>query len=92
MRPSAKQRMLRNTCHYCKCALNDKNRTKDHITPKKHRVKGEAGVTVWACYSCNNRRGDMPYEEFRQRAMKRPLGIRTSDGSFLATKRNALTD
>ena len=79
----------RNKCHYCRCLLTDKNRTRDHQVPKSKGGNGRLNY-IYACFKCNNERGDMDYELFVSRRKYRPLGIKKPDGTILRPKRNLL--
>ena len=77
----------RNICHYCRKPLTDKNRTRDHKTPRKLGGSGRQNY-VWACFKCNNEKADIPYDIFIERKRWKPLGIKKPDGTLLQTKRN----
>lgn len=53
-------------CHYCQCALSFGKATLDHVTPKSKGGPWKKSNMVVACKPCNNRRGDMDYEDFMQ--------------------------
>lgn len=47
-------------CHYCGGVAT----TRDHMTPKSKGGGGGRSNLVPACYSCNQRKGQMGYREF----------------------------
>ena len=55
-------------CHYCGKVLVFDEATLDHIIPQSLLGEWELKNLVIACVTCNNRRGDMPYEIFKSGA------------------------
>lgn len=58
-------------CHYCKTQMalqkgRHDSATVDHVTPKAHGGTYLAQNIVGACWTCNNARGDTPYEMFKR--------------------------
>lgn len=51
-------------CHYCKCSLNDKSATLDHIIPKAKGGTMAYENVVLCCEPCNKRKADMSYWKF----------------------------
>lgn len=74
-------------CHYCNRGLTKESRTKDHKIPKSKGGQGKDNY-VWSCYSCNNRKADMDYDDFVSRTRPRLLGIKKPDGTFLEPRVN----
>lgn len=52
-------------CFYCNTPLNDTNRTKDHVVPKKLGGILSNDNKVYACRDCNYLKKDMTLEEFK---------------------------
>ena len=55
-----------NTCYYCKCELTDKNRTLDHMFPRRWGGISIPENLIPSCKSCNQEKRDMSYEQFMQ--------------------------
>lgn len=53
-----------NTCHYCGCELTDKNRTLDHMYPRRWGGISIPDNLIPSCKSCNGDKMDMSYEQF----------------------------
>jgi 5-methylcytosine-specific restriction endonuclease McrA len=51
-------------CHYCQCMLTFSQATLDHVLPKSMGGTFAIRNLVLACLSCNQKRGDAPYERF----------------------------
>jgi 5-methylcytosine-specific restriction endonuclease McrA len=57
-------------CFYCNKSITAKERTADHVWPASKGGK-LPGNTVWACPSCNLRKGDtLPNRQIRKRFYK----------------------
>ena len=54
------------TCHYCGCELTDKNRTLDHMYPRRWGGISIPENLVPSCKNCNGEKMDMTYEQFMQ--------------------------
>jgi len=52
------------TCYYC--GSQDREMTKDHITPKTHGGKSVKENIVDCCFVCNRTKGCMTAEQFVQ--------------------------
>lgn len=57
-------RRQKGLCHYCKRPVAIGDATVDHVVPRSKGGKTK-GNTVMACWTCNNRKGDMPANQFR---------------------------
>lgn len=55
-----------NTCHYCGCELTDKNRTLDHMYPRRWGGVSIPDNLIPSCKNCNRDKMDMTYEQFIQ--------------------------
>lgn len=69
-RPSRQDRMLQQTgykCGYCACELTRQTVTRDHIIPRAHGGKTTDDNLVACCRDCNQQKGDLTLEEFRDR-------------------------
>lgn len=58
-------------CHYCQVQMTQKPIgkffcTSDHIIPKSKGGSNSVTNFVGACHTCNNMRGTIPYEYFKQ--------------------------
>lgn len=53
-------------CYYCGCELTDKNRTLDHIYPRRWGGVSIPENLVPSCKNCNRDKMDMSYEQFVQ--------------------------
>lgn len=51
-------------CHYCARSIGIGKATLDHIVPKSKGGPWKKSNMVVACEPCNNKRGDMDYQEF----------------------------
>lgn len=67
---SAKARTFdaqKGVCHYCGNQISFNRWTIDHVVPKcrggRATYKGKTNI-IGCCRSCNNAKGDMPYEAF----------------------------
>lgn len=66
------------TCHWCKRKFPLDDLTRDHIYPKGHPKRGvsrKQGSMVLACIVCNQERGNLPYEVFKNRKVKKEKEI-----------------
>lgn len=54
------------TCYYCGCELTDKNRTLDHMYPRRWGGISIPENLVPSCKNCNRDKTDMSYEQFMQ--------------------------
>lgn len=54
----------RGKCFYCDMKLKFKKATIDHIKPKSYGGELSKNNTVIACYTCNQKRGNMPADIF----------------------------
>lgn len=52
-------------CHYCDKPLTEVEATLDHVIPRACGGGNSVSNFVVACFACNGRRGDMPYDVFR---------------------------
>jgi 5-methylcytosine-specific restriction endonuclease McrA len=50
-------------CRYCKRPVPFEDATIDHVVPRS-RGGATKGNIVMACWQCNNRKGDMPADQF----------------------------
>lgn len=55
-----------NTCHYCGCELTEKNRTLDHMYPRRWGGVSIPENLIPSCKNCNRDKMDMTYEQFIQ--------------------------
>jgi len=55
-----------NTCHYCGCELTDKNRTLDHMYPRRWGGISIPDNLIPSCKNCNQEKMDMTYKQFLQ--------------------------
>lgn len=63
------------TCHYCGCELTDKNRTLDHMYPRRWGGISIPDNLVPSCKNCNGDKMDMSYDQFmRYRKIKTKKG------------------
>lgn len=53
-----------NICQYCKCEINEYDRTVDHLIPESRGGIRSNDNKVPACGACNQLKGDMTPEEF----------------------------
>lgn len=53
-------------CRYCGRVVLLPFGTLDHIRPKAQGGTGEAANLAWACFPCNNAKGDMSESMFRE--------------------------
>ena len=53
-------------CYYCGCELTDKNRTLDHIYPRRWGGVSIPENLVPSCKNCNTDKMDMSYDQFMQ--------------------------
>lgn len=53
-------------CHYCGCELTDKNRTLDHMYPRRWGGISIPDNLIPSCKNCNRDKMDMTYEQFLQ--------------------------
>ena len=53
-------------CYYCGCELTDKNRTLDHMYPRRWGGISIPDNLVPSCKGCNQDKMDMTYEQFMQ--------------------------
>ena len=53
-------------CYYCGCELTDKNRTLDHMYPRRWGGVSIPENLVPSCKSCNQDKKDMSYDQFMQ--------------------------
>ncbi len=56
---------VKHRCFYCNIHLDDKNRTRDHLVPKKMGGILSNDNKVFACRDCNYLKKDMTLEEFK---------------------------
>ena len=54
------------TCYYCKTKLTEKNRTMDHLYPRRWGGISIPENLVPCCKNCNRDKMDMTYEQFMQ--------------------------
>ena len=58
-------------CYYCECELTDKNRTLDHMYPRRWGGISIPENLVPSCKNCNQDKKDMSYDQFmRYRRLK----------------------
>ena len=63
------------TCYYCGCELTDKNRTLDHMYPRRWGGVSIPDNLVPSCKKCNGDKMDMSYDQFmRYRKIKTRKG------------------
>lgn len=53
-------------CYYCGCELTDKNRTLDHMYPRRWGGVSIPENLVPSCKNCNGDKMDMSYDQFMQ--------------------------
>lgn len=53
-------------CYYCGCELTDKNRTLDHMYPRRWGGISIPENLVPSCKNCNQDKKDMSYDQFMQ--------------------------
>ena len=53
-----------NTCYYCGCKLTDKNRTLDHMYPRRWGGISIPENLVPSCKNCNQDKMDMTFDQF----------------------------
>ena len=53
-------------CHYCGCELTDKNRTLDHMYPRRWGGISIPENLIPSCKNCNQDKKDMSYDQFMQ--------------------------
>ena len=53
-------------CYYCGCELTDKNRTLDHMYPRRWGGVSIPENLIPSCKNCNRDKMDMTYEQFMQ--------------------------
>ena len=58
---------VKSRCWFCHARLTDENRTIDHLRPRSRGGSNKNHNLAWACYSCNQRKGNMDESEFRAR-------------------------
>lgn len=61
-----KARNNKRHCYFCKCRLNNSNRTIDHLIPQARGGSNSWYNKVWCCFKCNNEKGDMTEKEYRR--------------------------
>lgn len=54
------------TCHYCGCELTVKNRTLDHMYPRRWGGVSIPDNLIPSCKECNGSKMDMTYNQFMQ--------------------------
>ena len=54
------------TCYYCGCELTEKNRTLDHMYPRRWGGVSITDNLIPSCRCCNGQKMDMTYEQFMQ--------------------------
>ncbi len=54
------------TCYYCGCELTDKNRTLDHMYPRRWGGISIPENLIPSCKNCNQDKKDMSYNQFMQ--------------------------
>lgn len=67
-RASRQDRLLQQTggrCGYCACELTRQTVTRDHIIPRAHGGRTTDDNLIAACQECNQRKGDLEVETFR---------------------------
>jgi len=52
------------TCYYCGCELTDKNRTLDHMYPRRWGGVSIPENLIPSCKNCNRDKTDMTYDQF----------------------------
>lgn len=55
-----------NKCYYCGCKLTNKNRTLDHMYPRRWGGISIPDNLIPSCKNCNQDKMDMSYEQFLQ--------------------------
>lgn len=68
-RVSRQDRLLQQTgyrCGYCGCELTRQTVTRDHIVPRAHGGGTTDSNLIAACRDCNQRKGDLEVETFRE--------------------------
>lgn len=55
-----------NKCHYCGVQNKRKDMTVDHKTPLSKGGKNTGSNYVLACFDCNQKKGDMDYDEYME--------------------------
>lgn len=55
-------------CHYCLSLISREEATVDHIIPRSKVESTRQTGLVLACFSCNQRKADIPYEVFLTRS------------------------
>ena len=68
-RVSRQDRLLQQTgyrCGYCGCELTRQTVTRDHIVPRAHGGRTTDDNLIAACQGCNQRKGDLEVETFRE--------------------------
>ena len=68
-RVSRQDRLLQQTgyrCGYCACELTRQTVTRDHIVPMAHGGRTTDSNLIAACRDCNQRKGDLDVEVFRE--------------------------
>lgn len=68
-RVSRQDRLLQQTryrCGYCACELTRQTVTRDHIVPRAKHGKTTDSNLVACCRGCNQRKGDLDVEDFRE--------------------------
>lgn len=68
-------------CHWCGRYLSFRRATLDHVLPAGHGGGNARDNLVIACAPCNNQRGDLPYDEYREVVNMRRLGMLTPVGA-----------
>jgi len=53
-------------CYYCECELTDKNRTLDHMYPRRWGGISIPDNLIPSCKNCNGEKMDMTYKQFMQ--------------------------
>lgn len=55
-----------NKCYFCQCVLTIEEATVDHLVPRSKGGKTNKANCVAACKPCNNKKGSMSEQEFRE--------------------------
>lgn len=53
-------------CLYCECVIAFADSTLDHVVPKSKGGPWKKSNMVVACQPCNQKRGDMDFQEFME--------------------------